>query len=378
MARIKFSNGITVNFDGDPTPEDIEEIASSFDQTQETQQEPRRPMATVSDVFKRTFTPPEGAGRLIAPSDIVSGIAPYKAMERLGGIISETGVPAMQQVPILNKIPFGARVAGDPRVLASLFMGAGTKGGREAIGDVARGVSSKLPRVMGEDFTMAQSTKAGTELAKMRSTLGTRVGDIVRKTKGEADIRGVEKAVEMLPDNIKAKIGSKFYGVEKAVDGSIKSSVKNLSKLKDALDDFMTDKDWIESSKMTKGAIRRAYGAVSRAMKKAEPKLTEPMADYSKFKKLYRKAAPTVERKGEAVEKPLRGVFKKGSERSTQIAWEKLAKENPEIAEVVKNMRKYAGRQDLKKFVVKSLPLAAGGLGAGYGLKALARALTGR
>jgi len=30
MAKVKFSNGMTVNFDGDPTPEDIEEISSSF------------------------------------------------------------------------------------------------------------------------------------------------------------------------------------------------------------------------------------------------------------------------------------------------------------------------------------------------------------
>src|SRR3990167_10187608 len=30
MAKIKFENGITVNFEGDPTPEDVEEVATSL------------------------------------------------------------------------------------------------------------------------------------------------------------------------------------------------------------------------------------------------------------------------------------------------------------------------------------------------------------
>jgi nitroreductase len=34
MAKIKFANGVTVNFDGNPTPEDVEEVAQKMGLTQ--------------------------------------------------------------------------------------------------------------------------------------------------------------------------------------------------------------------------------------------------------------------------------------------------------------------------------------------------------
>ena len=58
MAKIRFETGQVINFDGDPTPEDIEEVAKSLQLSSQKTQE-SKPTAEYQNFWGKTFNVPD-------------------------------------------------------------------------------------------------------------------------------------------------------------------------------------------------------------------------------------------------------------------------------------------------------------------------------
>jgi hypothetical protein len=141
-----------------------------------------------------------------------------------------------------------------------------------------------------------------------------------------------------------------MYQIERLKNGAIRPTVANLDRVKEALGDLMTSKTWDEATKKSQTVIKQVYGKLNNAMKTAAKEAGKPIDEaldnYHQFMEKYTKVIRTVEdTTGSVVEKPLRQTFRPLAERTKVSAWEELAKKNPQIRQMVKDMKKYTGRR---------------------------------
>ena len=223
----------------------------------------------------------------------------------------------------------------------------------------------KIPRVMGKNYTIDRATQATEVLDDLRGTLGQAVKTSIEKVKDiNIDVPKLQTAlqtIKQLPKNVINALDDPIYQIEKLPDGSLNPSIQNIQKTIQALDDFMTTKTWEEASKMSQTAIKQNYGVLRQAMKDAAPSIKEPIQKYHEFMDMFHKVNKTLRTTvGDIVEKPLRGAFRKGAERGTQIAWEDFGKLSPKAQQVMTDIIKFNRRQGLKRGIAKGAGVLAG------------------
>jgi len=253
--------------------------------------------------------------------------------------------------------------------IPSSFIGLGSAMGLSiAGGKTLKGISNRLPKIMGKNYTIDRATQAVDALDETRTNLGQNVGEAIKQYSDRTiDINKLGD-LPTLPKNVLSALDDPIYQIEKLPDGSIKPTLGNMQKLKEALDDFISSKQWEEATKMNQRVIKQAYGKISQAMKDAAPEIKESLSRYGDFMEIYRDVIKTVkDTGGRVLEKKFRGVFKPGAERTYQIAWDKMTKYAPELKQILKDMGKFTSRQTVKSIVGKGI---IGG-GALYGLRRL-------
>jgi hypothetical protein len=233
--------------------------------------------------------------------------------------------------------------------------------GMELLG-LAKGLN-KLPQIMNKDFTSLRAAVGSDELAKLRTAYGQAKGKAIEDV-ADVLVNANEVPLNNLPKPVMAALEDPMYGIERNRNGIIRPTIANFDRIKEALGDFMTSKTWDEATKKSQTIIKQTYGKINEAMKNAAKDAGKPidkaLDNYHKFMEDYTKVIRTVENtSGSVVEKPLRSAFSPLSERTKIQAWERLAKQSPKIAQMVKDMKKFTGR--------RATQLALGGLG-GLGL----------
>jgi hypothetical protein len=232
---------------------------------------------------------------------------------------------------------------------------------------------SKFPRIMGKDYTLNRAKQATQLLDETRSYLGKIKGEAVKQYGDMSiDVNKLQSQIPTLPKNVLSALDDPIYAIEKLSDGSIKPTVSNLDKVREALGDLMTSAQWEEATTKNKQLIKNTYGLLGRTIKETSPQIKEPIENYHRFMELYRNVNKTLRNTtGDVLEKRLRGTFTSGAERNYQIAWENMYKRYiPQLKQIAIDVQKFNQRQVLKRGIKKYAPWVIGGTvlgGAGYG-----------
>jgi len=249
-------------------------------------------------------------------------------------------------------------VATNPADILSMLLGGkaldaiGKTRGGQAVGRFMT-KERHLPHIMKRGkYTKTQAQTISDELEALRELIGTEKGKAVAKVAGK-EVKGFKPDI---PEKIYTKLKDPIYEIEFTESGAIKPTVGNLDKVKQAFGDMMSSKDWLEAGNLTKQKISQAYGNVAESIKKAAPEVSGDIEAYHQFMKRYPTVKKTVTTsKGEVAERPLRTAFKPGAEESTKESFRELSEMSPRLSEAVRNMRRFTGRQNLKKNVGKAL-----------------------
>lgn len=301
----------------------------------------------------------------------------------------------------VSALGMGADIATNPAQMLSILLGLTPQGkiaGQQAIKDIGRAkelitttgqkfatspvgqitqkglakttqaikeLPSKIPRIMGKDYTINRAQTLAKDLKDLRLGYGSLKEDMLKKVGNlKVDVSDLSKTLDKLPDTAINKIGETVYDFKD-------SSIKNIDDIREAIGDMLSSKDWIEATKTNKATLKYVFNELGNLMKAKHPEVSSSLNAYSNFMKdVYRPAEKTLFRSGKIVEKPLRGALKKGAERTTQQAFESLGKSVETSKQALKDMSKFIGREQLKK-VIK------GGL-IGYGGYEVLKKLTGK
>lgn len=222
----------------------------------------------------------------------------------------------------------------------------------QRIGELPIYPGRHIPQVMDKNYTMTRAQKGVNVLEKIRSKLGKAKEELLNDIGEKAvDAKKLSKNFPTLPKTVSNKLNDPIYGIEKLPDGSIKPTIKNLDRVKTALGDQMTGAQWEEATTMIKQRIKQAYGAISRSMVEADPKIARPLERYHKFMRyFYNDINKTLrDTQGRVLEKKVRTAFSPGAERRFTRAWERLGKADKQASQIVKDLTKFTSRQILKK-----------------------------
>jgi hypothetical protein len=154
------------------------------------------------------------------------------------------------------------------------------------------------------------------------------------------------------------------YGIEFAQDGKVVNTIGNLDKVKTALQDIPTTKDFVEAGNMAKRQIIQFAGKVRDAMVSAandagKPELAKSLKDYHNFMGKYEIInSHLVDKYGNALGNKMKSVFRWTSEPVLKEAWKEVGKSNPEIKSIIKSRE---AREILKGLLKVGLPTTIGG-----------------
>lgn len=229
-------------------------------------------------------------------------------------------------------------VATDPAAMLGLLLGnvpAVQKGAQFVGSKVASGVK----KIFRFDKVLEQAKKSKVALDGLRDTLGKAKDLALQEVK---DVP-VDFDWSKLPDKANTLIHSVDYGVEFAQDGKIVNTIGNLDKVKTALNDLVTTKDYVEAGNMAKRNIMRFAGSVRDAMlegtkKIGKPELSKALNNYHKFMENYEVInAHLVDKFGNALGNKLRSTFRLTAEPSVKQAWKEVAKSSPELKGIIRS-----------------------------------------
>jgi len=217
MAIIQFQNGTKVQFNGTPTPQDVEEVAQRIGITQQTQTQPQESgmggiFGVLKGAAKGVGSTIKGIGDLGARA--LSAITPKKIREK-AGIVSSTEYKSpikdttFQPQGTAEKIGFGAEQFGE------LFIpgGAGLK-----VGKLVGTATKILPKAVG--FLARTATRAGTGAVAFGGARALQTGKIGEEAKqgaiggavGEGLIAPVAtKTLGFISKNLPERFLSNFF-----------------------------------------------------------------------------------------------------------------------------------------------------------------------
>ena len=237
-------------------------------------------------------------------------------------------------------VPEAIGTALDIGTRPSSYLGGAIFKNRAAIGKHA-------PDIMGKNYTLQRATEGAVELDTLRKTIGMAKKDAITEV---ADVV-VPKFKPTLSQDILTKLKDPLYEIGFTKSGAIKPTIGNLDKVLDSLGDMMTGKGWIDATKKNQQAIKQAYGYIADMMRKTVPEIKAPIEAYANFMKQYGLVNKTLrDTSGNVLEKKLRTAFGKDSERQAFEAWKTLSGQSSKLKQIMKDMGKWAVRQQVKKY----------------------------
>lgn len=286
-------------------------------------------------------------------------------------------------LPNLMKVLQGQR----PAEYGDVFRGAGLPEGAAATAGLATdlalspggaNVMAKVPKglsaikgILKWDSALKQAQNSKLALDGLRTTLGQAKQIALQEVKDiPAEIDWSE-----VPKKALAAINNPIYKVEMDESGKIINTIGNLDKVKTALQDIVTTKDFVEAGKMETRAIMQFAGKVRNAMVKAaddagKPELGKALEKYHEFMKNYRLINRTlVDNTNTAMANRLKNAFKLKAEPAVKEAWKEVSKVSPEIKATMKSI----SRGELLKGLLSTKNIVKAGLvgGGAIGVKKL-------
>lgn len=286
----------------------------------------------------------------------LSGIGGQEARQAAShGMQQPDSVPtfqSMQQNNVLataltGGVPIGMAmdIATNPAdVLASLI---GKAPGAKQLGSAISGGVKKIFRY---DNALKQAEKAKTSLDSLRSNLG-KAKEIALSNTGDIPV-DVNFSGNVSSKVINA-IKNPVYGVEFTPEGGVVGNIRNLDKIKIALNDIVTAKDFVEAGNMEKRQIMQFAGRlrddmVNAANRAGKPELGKALKGYHDFMERYGKINDhLVDKYGDAMANKLKATFKWSSEPAIKKAWKDVSKSSPEIKSVMNSMNRRELLKDL-------------------------------
>ena len=321
-------------------------------------------------------------GELFTPQggkDIISALT-GKRQSQFGDIVRTTGFGGrlneqIESVTGLLTLLGAGNVATTGKIAPGLAGKTAGQIGKEAVGEVkgigqtiskgAKAVWEKRPRIMGRDYTITRAQTLAKDLKDLRLGYGSLKEDMLSKVGNiKTDQTKLVSALDKLPDNAINKMSETIYDFKD-------SSISNIDKIREAIGDILSSKDWIEATKTNKATLKHVFNELGNLMKETHPDVSSSFDAYSGFmKEIYRPAEKVLFRSGRVVEKPLRGALKSRTERTTQQAFENLGKSVETSKQALKDIGKFTGRQQIKTVAKR--------IGAGYVGYELLKNLIGR
>lgn len=216
------------------------------------------------------------------------------------------------------------------------------------------------PKLMKFDNILTQAKKSKVALDEVRDTLG-KAKEIAMK-----DVKNipVEFDWKKIPEKVLAKLRdpANGYGIEFTSEGTIPNTLGNVDKIKMALQDMPSTKDFVEAGNMAKRQVISLAGElrdtmVSAANKAGKPELGKALKNYHEFMNNYNLANDhLVDKYGNALGNKLKETFKLTAEPRIKEAWNEIGKNSPEI----KGMIKSRNNRELLKTLLYTVPTAGG------------------
>lgn len=228
--------------------------------------------------------------------------------------------------------------------------------------------------VMKWESSLQQAQKAKTSLDTLRTTLG-KAKEIALSNTGDIPAE-VDFSGNMSQKVINA-IKNPVYQVEFTPEGGVVGNIRNLDKIKTALNDIVTTKDFVEAGNMEKRQIMQFAGKVrnnmvSAANKAGKPELGQSLKDYHDFMGNYNKINDhLVDKYGDAMANKMKAMFKPEAEQAVKESWKELSKTSPEIKGIMDSMNK----RELMRGLLKKAGYAGAAATAYEGAK---KAITGK
>jgi hypothetical protein len=249
---------------------------------------------------------------------------------------------------------------GTPEQVASSALMGGMAGKTlEQLPNLISSGKSTLKKILKYDNSLKQAEKAKVALDKVRTTIGK------AKELALQDVKDTPVDFDWgkMPKLAQEKIKNPDYGIEFTKEGGPINTIGNLDKIKTALQDIPTTKDYVEAGNMSKRKVLQFAGEVRDAMVKAandagRPELGKALKDYHNFMENYNLANDhLVDKYGNAMANKLRSTFRLFSEPSVKEAWKEIGKSSPEIKGIIKSR---TNRELLKALLITAPTIESG------------------
>lgn len=287
------------------------------------------------------------------------GDIPIKRMQTLPqavGLGLQGGSMAMGGTPVVGGAAYGAGQAMSEQKSGGEIAGQAALGGLIGKGiSVASGkplINPAVKKIFQYDNVLKQAQKAKVSLDAVRKTLGQ------AKQIALQEVQDVPAKVDWseVPQKAINKIKDPIYKVGFDDDGAVINTVGNLDKVKTALNDITTAKDFVEATHMEKRQIMQFAGKVRDSMLKAteeigKPELAKALADYHNFMDNYSIVnSKLTDKFGNALGNKMKAMFKMEAEPLVKEAWKDIAKGSPEIKSIMGSMKRRELLSQLLKY----------------------------
>jgi len=296
-------------------------------------------------------------------------------------------------IPNLGKVLTGQR----PAQYGDVYRGAGvpeplaatagllndivaTPGGAEGTVALGKGVVkgatkgiNVLRRILKFDDVLTQAKQSKNAIDLIRDTLGKAKELAIKDVK---DLP-VNFDLKKIPERVLAKLRdpANGYNIDFMPDGSsMPQNMENMDKVKMALQNMPSTKDFVEAGNMAKRQIINLSkdlrdAMVSTANKAGKPELGKTLKDFHEFMNNYDLINDhLVNKHGVAMGNKLKETFKWTAEPAVKEAWKVLGKSNPEIKAIIKSRQ---NRELMKGLLKVYAPATAGLTATGLGIKRL-------
>jgi hypothetical protein len=217
------------------------------------------------------------------------------------------------------------------------------------------------PKMIKFDNALKQAQKAKVALDETRGMLGKAKEIALQEVK---DVPVKMDWAKNVSQKVVGAMKNPVYGVEFDESGAVKNTIGNLDKVKTALQDLVTTKDFVEAGNMEKRKILQFAGEIRDTMVNAandvgKPELAKALKGYHEFMNNYNIINDKlVDKYGNAMANKLKTTFGVFSEQATKESWKEVAKTSPEIKKIMGSMN----RRELLNNLLK-----VGGVGVGLG-----------
>lgn len=293
-------------------------------------------------------------------------IEPAQSISQALGPVAQTTAMMMGGSPMLAGATYGAGMGMEEREGGLGIAGKAALGGLFGAGiQKLKGkpvLPEKIRNIFKYNNALEQAQKSKIALDNTRTLLG-KAKDIalqeVKDVPAELDWSG--NVSQKVVNTIKNPI----YKVEFTEEGGVVNTIGNLDKVKSALQDLLTTKDFVEAGNMEKRLIMQFTGRVRDTMVKAannigKPELATALKNYHNFMDNYNLINDKlVDKYDNAMANKLKATFKWSAEPAVKKAWKEVSKASLEIKSIMGSMN----RRELLKNLLK-----VAGIGTGLGL----------